>query len=531
MDIFSGDGTIISEIINRLLNCRGIKDLYIFGEPEGELDYLYPAVRVFKGYVPGEMTGDVVYMHIRSREELERILPWVREEEGVKDFILYIAPGVEMSREDMASLGEPHCIDKFSGLEGILFLAGKSFRGPGVLKIPETFQVLAVIHFYNEADILEQTIQYLLGQDVDIYLLDNWSDDGGYEIAQKYYEAYPGRIYLERFPASGKSDDYEWYNQLEKTEIISRELDYDWFIHYDADEMRVCPWEEITLREAIFQVDSQGYNCIENTVTDFRITARDEGNIFMEDTFFDFRHQKKLFDQLKTWKKSGKIDLKSSAGHFAHVEDPKIFPLKFLNRHYPLRSMEQAEKKVFRDRMPRFRKERGERGWHGHYDRFRKAEDFIFDGSGLLSWQTNTFRELYIPLFLECGIRWDVNRNLKKLEMPSIENRKVILYGAGNIGRRVYPKLGRKNHIAAWVDKQYGQLPAMFCEKIVSPKEIPRVDYDYVVVALKDDGVVQEVREELTKQYGVPEEKILYAGTGAGFRTPKVETGRVEEQA
>lgn len=216
-----------------------------------------------------------------------------------------------------------------------------------------------------------------------------------------------------------------------------------------------------------------------------------------------------MFDQLKTWKKSQQIELKSSAGHFVHVENPKIYPLKFLNRHYPLRSMEQAGKKVFQDRLPRFEKERGERGWHGHYDKFKKAQDFIFDQAQLLCWRPDTFQELYIPLFLECGLRWDMNGKPVKIEPPDIEDQKVILYGAGNIGKRLYLELMKKNQVVVWVDKQYEQLPAMFCEKVVSPQEILRVDYDYIVLAVKRVELLQEIKEDLLRIYDVPEEKIL----------------------
>ena len=513
MDILSNEKSIISDVINRVLNCREIKDLYVYGKIEGELEGLHPVIRVMRGDIWDDMEGEVVYVHIADRRELDWTISQIIEKKESKDFFLYISSDVEISNNDVKILGCPHYLEKYSALEGVLFLTGISFQLPKEFSVPDKFKVLAVIHFYNEADILEKTIRYLLNQEVDLYMLDNWSDDDSYEIAQKYKEIYPDRIYLEHFPLSGKGDNYEWYNQLEKTEMISRVLDYDWFIHYDADEMRISPWENTTLRKAIFWIDSQGYNCIENTVIDFRFTDRNAGNIFMKDTYFDFRHDKKMFDQLKTWKKSEKIDLKSSAGHFVHISDPKIYPLKFLNRHYPLRSMEQAEKKVFQDRLPRFRKEQVERGWHGHYNRFKRAEDFIYDRTQLLCWRPETFQELYIPLFMECGLRWNVNVNLAKMELPDIASRKIILYGAGNIGKRAYLELAVQNQITAWIDKQYEQLPAIFCEKVVSPQKILVTEYDFIVLAVKKTDLQREIKAEIIGTYGVPEEKILCVKT------------------
>lgn len=518
MDVFSKDRTIVSDVVNRILNCREIKDLYVFGECGDELGYLYPAVHVIRGQGREGMTGDVAYIHITDRTGLEEIIPWIAEEKDRKDFIIYLTGEVELSDREAELLGHPHYLNRFSNLQGVLFLTGISFRKPQSISVPDGFKVLAVLHIYNEADILDRTVRYLLGQGIDLYLLDNWSDDGSYEIARKYQENFPGRIYLERFPDSGGSGNYEWYKQLQRTEEIGAALDYDWFIHYDVDEVRVSPWQGVTLREAIYWIDRQGYNCIENTVIDFRITSRNSDNIFMEDTFFDFRHLKLMFDQVKTWKKSGWADLKSSAGHFVHIPDPKIYPLKFLNRHYPLRSMEQAEKKVFRDRLPRFRKERGERGWHAHYDEFKEKDEFVFDRLGLLYWQKDTFYGLYIPLFLECGIRWDVNPNLTKIKIPDLENKKVVLYGAGNIGRRVYMELIRKNQIVAWVDKQSPRLPSVFCERQVLPHKIKEVAYDFVLIAVKKGKVIQSITEELIHLYGVPEEKILGVETAEGIQ-------------
>lgn len=516
MYMFSKDKTIISDVINRVLNCREKKELHVFGECGDELAYLYPAIHMSKGNDRKEMTGDVIYIPVMNRDGLEHIIPWIKEEKVSKDFILYVSADMIITDEEKKILGHPNYLNRYSGLSGVLFLTGMSFQKNQALLVPENFKVLAVIHFFNEADIMEQTIQYLLAQEIDLYLLDNWSDDGSYEIALKYQKIYPERIYLEHFPLSGRSCNYEWYNQLEKTEMLSKTLDYNWFIHYDVDEIRISPWENMTLREAIYQIDSQGYNCIENTVIDFRVTDQDMDNIFMKDIFFDFRHTKIMFDQLKTWKKSQQLDLKSSGGHFAHITNPKIYPLKFLNRHYPLRSMEQAEKKVFQDRLPRFQKERKERGWHGHYNGFKKREDFIFDPSELINWHAGTFFELYIPLFLECGLRWDISTNLSKIELQDIENKKIILYGAGNIGRRVYLKLIRRNQIILWIDKQYGRLPAMFCEKMSSPQEILSTVYDYIVVAVKKAELIQEIKDELIGTYDVSEEKILYVKTMQG---------------
>ncbi len=512
MDILSNGNTLISDVLNRILICRRVSDLYLLGNSGEELDYLYPFVNIIPLIDNSDRAEDVIYIRVTDEDELDRAIQWVEKYKDIKDFIIYVLPHVKMSDKDRDVLGVPYDVSLYSGLTGILFLTGKTFLSPVEAEVPDTFKVLAIVHFYNEADIIGETIQYLLSQDIAVYLLDNWSDDGSYEIAQEYQKRYPSKIYLERFPFTGRSENYEWYLQMERTEQISKELEFDWFIHYDADEMRVSPWRDVTLRKAIYWIDIQGYNGIENTVIDFRLTEYDKENIFMRDVFFDFRHYNVQFDQFKTWKKTEQIELKSTAGHCADIACPRIYPLKILNRHYPMRDIRQAEKKIFSDRKPRFKKERKERGWHGHYERFKETKDILFDSKELLLWGKDTFERLYIPLFMECGVRKEEEKednSLTGIKLPDITKKRIVLYGAGNIGKRVYFELERRNIIIAWVDKRYEVLKAPWCKKIVSPEEIKKLNYDYIIVAIINRELVSEVVWELEGEYGVGRDEIL----------------------
>lgn len=62
------------------------------------------------------------------------------------------------------------------------------------------------------------------------------------------------------------------------------------------------------------------------------------------------------------------MNLAESGGHDVQFAGRRIYPLKFLLKHYPLRNRAQAERKVFQERAPRASRERRERGWHTHYD-------------------------------------------------------------------------------------------------------------------------------------------------------------------
>lgn len=234
-------------------------------------------------------------------------------------------------------------------------------------------KVAAIIHGFNECDILPEVVRHLHQQNVEVHYFDNWSTDGTWENAQHLKSA--GLLtHVERFPDK-PTEQYEWHEQLKKTEQYARTIDADWVMHHDADEIRVSPWNNLNLCESISFIDGLGFNAIDFTVIDFRPCKNIEFASHFQDnlTHFEFGRRPGHFKQLKCWKNTQTVDLASSGGHEVGFVEKKVFPLKFLLKHYPLRSAAQAERKIFKDRLPRFGKERNERGWHTHYDSLSNA--------------------------------------------------------------------------------------------------------------------------------------------------------------
>lgn len=287
-------------------------------------------------------------------------------------------------------------------LRKTFMLLGKDFE---YKKIEEKQKVLAIIHVFNEEDVVEKTIEYLLKQEIDIYLLDNWSTDNTYKIIKKMQSKYPERIKISRYPDNEPTEKfYDWTNQLHKTEQIARELDYDWYIHYDTDEIRITPYDtNVTLVDMITFVDSIGYNAINTTVLDFRMTDKND-DIFNCDTYFEIGRKPSHFMQVKTWKKCNDIDLASTGGHLAKFENQKIYPIKMINKHYPLRNLKQAEKKIYQDRLPRFEKEKQLKGWHSQYDKIAETKDFIYEKENLNQYGKDTLENLRLELISGVGI-------------------------------------------------------------------------------------------------------------------------------
>ena len=239
-------------------------------------------------------------------------------------------------------------------------------------KSKSNFKVCAIISTYNEEDIIEQVCMDFINQGIYIHAIDNWSTDRTFPILKRL-EKETDMVDLEIFPEN-PSLDYDLKGILRRKEVIFSQGEYDWYIHTDADEVRESPWGT-SLLEGIQFVDSLGFNSINFTVLDFRpIKDGFSPNINPVDFFqyFELGGRPGHFLQVKAWKniKGARVNLVDSGGHVVSFEGKKVFPFKFLLRHYPLRSLAQMEKKIYKDRLTRFKLEKRTRGWHSQYDKY-----------------------------------------------------------------------------------------------------------------------------------------------------------------
>lgn len=245
------------------------------------------------------------------------------------------------------------------------------------------FSVLAVVSAYNEEDIIEATIGHLVANEIEVYLIDNGSTDGTVSAASSWLGR--GLKAIERF--EGREDGrFDWEAILLRKEQITREYPASWYIHHDADEIRQGPWPRLNLKHAIQSVDAFGFNCIDFEVFQFR--PIDDGFQQGVDpaTYFGFYEDAEDFDhlQLKCWKATPEFDLVGLGGHDVQFSERRVFPVKFLLRHYPIRGESHGRRKVFEERLTRFRHEERARGWHVQYERFVSGEPkFLFDPTEL----------------------------------------------------------------------------------------------------------------------------------------------------
>lgn len=265
--------------------------------------------------------------------------------------------------------------------------------------VNDDFRVVAFMTAYNEEDIIFHSISRLVQSGVDVYLIDNCSSDGTVAAAEPLLGK--GLINIERFPADGTPDTYDWAKLLERVQELTRTIPANWFIHHDADEIRTSPWPELRLREALHYVEQMGFNAVDHTVLEFRPIDSDFPSGWDFGTYFnhcEFGLRPGHFQQIKAWKNTGQpVTLAATGGHDANFTNRNVFPYKFLLRHYPVRSQAHGEKKVLRERKSRFNPdERMTKGWHTQYDHIQSGHNFIRSPDSLIFFDPSNFYQKYL---------------------------------------------------------------------------------------------------------------------------------------
>lgn len=257
------------------------------------------------------------------------------------------------------------------------------------------FSVVAIIAAYNEADIIEHVVADLIDQGVRVYFMDDGSTDSTVATVERHLGH--GVVGIERLAQTGKDGaqpDFDWERILRRKTELAAELDASWFIHSDADEFRESPWSHLSLRDAIQHVDALGFNAIDFTGLEFGpVHDRFRSGDDVRDAFTryaEFAPYDRV--QVRCWKKTDSIDLASSGGHEARFPGRRVFPLRFILRHYPIRGQRHGERKVFQERRNRFRDEERARGWHVQYDQMQEGVSFLRDPSTLTAYDPEALR-------------------------------------------------------------------------------------------------------------------------------------------
>lgn len=118
----------------------------------------------------------------------------------------------------------------------------------------------------------------------------------------------------------------------------------------------------------------------------------------------------------------------------------------------------------------------------------------------------------YVFEFIRQGL--ENNFQLKMiplLDVSDIKNCNIVLYGAGKIGQSYYRQLQDKSEInlVTWVDKNNFGQTINGCV-IESPNILDKLEYDIILIAVKDKKIADEIMDEL-KDCGIDLQKVIWS--------------------
>lgn len=194
-------------------------------------------------------------------------------------------------------------------------------------------RVVALLAIRNEELYLEQCLQHLIAQGVDVCVIDNDSTDSSLQIANRHLGR--GVFRIERLPYEGFFDETA---KMRLKAALAQEIDGDWFIHHDADEIRQAPTPFRSLIDGITEVDRQGYNAINFDEFVFLPTDGNEtceGRDFVTCMKYYYFFEPVKLNRINAWKKTV-LDERfvESGGHHISFKGMKIYPDSFILRHY-----------------------------------------------------------------------------------------------------------------------------------------------------------------------------------------------------
>jgi glycosyltransferase involved in cell wall biosynthesis len=245
----------------------------------------------------------------------------------------------------------------------------------------------AVVAVRNERRHVDGLLRRLVGDGLDVVVIDHASTDGSGEIAKRWQGH--GVLWVEQRPFDGV---FRLEEQLQWKEEAYAKLDHEWLVHVDADEWLQPPRDGERLIDLIQRADASGANVVNfdefTFVPDIELPAgADPREVFT--TYYHFAPSSPRL--MRMWRQSAGLSGIPSGGHILLGSDIHIFGETGILRHYPVLSAD-AQGIKYLDRV--FSEEEVRRGWHGNRIGLR-AEDFAIRESPslrhLVRWSSRDF--------------------------------------------------------------------------------------------------------------------------------------------
>lgn len=263
-------------------------------------------------------------------------------------------------------------------------------------------QIVALLQTYNEQRFIERCIGHLNEQGVSVYLVDNESTDDTLAIAERHVGK--GVIGVETLAREG---NFSLHTQLRRKQELAGELDADWFIHQDADELRVSSERGRTLAQTLGALDEAGYNAanfLEFTFMPTRERPDHEGGDFAATMRSYYCYVGKFPHRLNAWKRQdGPVELARQGGHRIRFPGLRMAPLSLYSRHYIFLSPEHAALKFG---PGRYAGEDLKAGWFNWRSRFDPSMIQLPSERELLTYEADHLLDASNPRTHHIAAQW-----------------------------------------------------------------------------------------------------------------------------
>ena len=201
---------------------------------------------------------------------------------------------------------------------------------------------LGVLLCYNDGDLLEESIRYLLEQDHHLIVWDHGSTDETPSVIKRFRSELLEAHWLPR-----EFDFYELYAAMSRHLIEEHARDYDWISWPDQDEFLEGPGRDRSYRDYLLEAHESKVDWIRFNNFNYWWTARDDPNIASPTSRVrGYSLWPDCPPRVRAWRAPLTNIREFNHNPLEGTPAPRAFNL----RHYPMRSRAQMRERILSDR-------------------------------------------------------------------------------------------------------------------------------------------------------------------------------------